>query len=121
MSKIIDFIKKRKNLNNLIFEKGTLITKRFFNLDSNTYNEGAIPSKFKELMGLVGSLILRCNDCILYHCIEAKKNNVTDNEFYEACDIALIIGGSIVIPHLREAYSYWEELRNIDIKELNIE
>ncbi|MCX8058672.1 MAG: carboxymuconolactone decarboxylase family protein [Spirochaetes bacterium] len=118
MSKIKEFIERRKILNKLVLENGTIVTKRFFNLDSNSYEEGAIPSKYKELMGLVGSLILRCNDCIMYHCIQAKKLGVEDKEFYEACDIALIIGGSIVIPHLREAYSYWEELKGLNKDEL---
>ena len=119
MGKVIEFIKKRKSLNKLVLDNGTIITKRFFNLDNNCYENGNIPSKYKELMGLVGSLILRCNDCIMYHCIQAKKNGVSDKEFSEACDIALIIGGSIVIPHLREAYSIWDELKNLSIEELN--
>jgi len=109
MDNCSDFIKKREFLNNLIFDKGNTQTKRFFNLDSMAYKGGEIPMKYKELMGLVGSLVLRCNDCIAYHIFQCKKNGVSDGEFTEACDIGLIIGGSIVIPHLREAYKVWFE------------
>jgi AhpD family alkylhydroperoxidase len=108
---IDEFIAKRQRLNEIVLDKGTLVTKRFFNLDGQGYKAGALDEKTKELMGLVASLVLRCNDCILYHILQAKKCGASTSEFTEACDIALIVGGSIVIPHLREAYGHWESLR----------
>ncbi len=111
---IEEFIQKRERLNDIVLEQGTLVTKRFINLDGQGYKAGALDEKTKELMGLVASLVLRCNDCILYHILQAKKCGVTREEFTEACDIALIVGGSIVIPHLREAYGHWESLESDD-------
>lgn len=113
MSKIDDFIKEREELNSLILNNSTRNTKRFFNLDSAVYNNEEIPAKYKELMGLVASTVLRCDDCILYHILQSKKYNISDNEFIQAMDIALIVGGSIVIPHLRRAYKHWYELKEI--------
>jgi AhpD family alkylhydroperoxidase len=112
--KIEDFIAKRESLNEIVLEKGTLVTRRFFNLDGQGYKAGALDEKTKELMGLVASLVLRCNDCILYHILQAKKCGASTEEFTEACDIALIVGGSIVIPHLREAYGHWAELEKME-------
>lgn len=84
--------------------------KRFFNLDTNAYTEGAIPEKYKELMGLCGSALLRCNDCILYHLDRCVSLGCTRLEIDEALNVALVIGGSIVIPHLRHAYIALEEI-----------
>ena len=77
--------------------------KRFFNLDTNAYQEGALDAKTKELLGLVASLVLRCNDCIDYHIIQCAETGWTDEELYDAFNVGLVVGGSIVIPHLRHA------------------
>ncbi|MCX7799181.1 MAG: carboxymuconolactone decarboxylase family protein [Fimbriimonadales bacterium] len=83
---------------------------RFFALDASAYAEGALPVKYKELMGLVGSMVLRCNDCIFYHLDRCVTEGCTREEIHEALNIALVIGGSIVIPHLRYAFEVLEEL-----------
>ena len=79
-------------------------------MDTNVYKEGAFSAKIKESLGLVASLVLRCDDCINYHMLQAKNENITDEEMDEVFSIALIVGGSIVIPHLRRAYTIWQEL-----------
>ncbi len=90
---------------------GTLVTKRFFSLDGKTYEDGALPAKTKELLGLVASMVLRCDDCIAYHIDQGVKAGITDEEFWEAFDVALIVGGSIVIPHLRRGVEFLDEAR----------
>ena len=85
--------------------------KRFFHLDTQVYKDGALPSKTKELLGLVASLVLRCEDCIDYHLINCHNKGVSDQELAEALTIGLIIGGSITIPHMRRAYATWDDLR----------
>ncbi len=102
----------RKKMNNIILEEGDLNTKRFFNLDTNVYKDGKLSAKTKELLGLAASMVLRCDDCITYHIIEAYKAGWEKAEIYEAMNVALIIGGSIVIPHLRRAAELLEELEN---------
>lgn len=87
--------------------------KRFYSLDSQTYREGALPAKTKELLGLVASLVLRCDDCIKYHVIQCEKEGVTSAELEEALTIGLIVGGSITIPHLRRALQAWDELQAV--------
>ncbi|MEO0295675.1 MAG: carboxymuconolactone decarboxylase family protein [candidate division WOR-3 bacterium] len=111
MKKIDKFIRERKKLNDLIFKKSNLEIKRFFNLDSRVYEEGALPRKFKELLGLVASLVLRCDDCITYHLIRCKEEKVKDEELVEALSVGLIVGGSITIPHLRRAFETWKGLK----------
>ncbi|MEO0236880.1 MAG: carboxymuconolactone decarboxylase family protein [candidate division WOR-3 bacterium] len=106
-----EFRKERERLNKLIMDFSTTSTKRFFALDSQVYSEGKIPSKYKELMGLVGSIVLRCDDCILYHLIRCFEENVTDEELVEVVDIALIIGGSITIPHIRRLFDNWKRMK----------
>jgi len=106
-----EFEEFREEMNEKILEKGTLNTKRFFSLDNSVYKEGAIPTKYKELMGLSSSMVLRCEGCISYHINQCIKEGATDEEIFEAFDIALIIGGSIVIPHLREAVKFLEDAR----------
>lgn len=110
MSKVDEFNQYREKLNEIILLKGNKITKRFFNLDTNTYQDGALTSKTKELLGLVASLVLRCNDCITYHILQCHKLGVTEAEFYETFNVGLIVGGSIVIPHLRKAVDVLGEL-----------
>lgn len=100
----------RKKMNDIILEEGDLNTKRFFNLDHKVYQDGKLPAKTKELLGLAASMVLRCDDCIKYHIIEAYQTGWTKEEIYEAMNIALIVGGSIVIPHMRRAAELLEEL-----------
>jgi AhpD family alkylhydroperoxidase len=90
---------------------GTLVTRRFFSLDGKTYEDGALPAKTKELLGLVASMVLRCDDCIAYHIDQCVKAGVTDEELWESFDVALIVGGSIVIPHLRRGVEFLDEAR----------
>lgn len=98
-------------MNGKILEKGTTVTKRFFNLDSKTYEDGELPQRTKELLGLTASMVLRCDDCVAYHLTQCVKTDLTDAEIFEAFDVALIVGGSIVIPHLRRAVDTLEQLR----------
>lgn len=90
---------------------GTLVTKRFFTLDGKSYEDGKLPARTKELLGLIASMVLRCDDCVAYHVDQCVKAGFTDEELWEAFDIALIVGGSIVIPHLRRAVDFLDETR----------
>jgi AhpD family alkylhydroperoxidase len=90
---------------------GTLVTKRFFALDGKAYEPGALDAKTKELMGLVASMVLRCDDCIAYHVDQCLKAGCSDQELWETFDVALIVGGSIVIPHLRRAVDFLDQAR----------
>jgi AhpD family alkylhydroperoxidase len=90
---------------------GTLVTKRFFRLDGQSYEPGALPAPTKELLGLVASMVLRCDDCIAYHIDQCVKAGISDEQLWEAFDIALIVGGSIVIPHLRRGVEFLDECR----------
>jgi AhpD family alkylhydroperoxidase len=90
-------------MNERILEIDHLGIKRFFNLDTMAYKNGALPAKEKELLGLVASMVLRCNDCIDYHILQCVEAGWTDEELYDAFNVALVVGGSIVIPHLRHA------------------
>lgn len=109
--KLHTFHKFRSDMNEKLLSKGNLQLKRFFNLDSQVYTPGALPSKTKELMGLVASAVLRCDDCITYHLIQCAEEGVTDEEFFETFNVILIVGGSITIPHLRRAVETLEEIR----------
>jgi ribonuclease HI len=104
------FLENRTRLNENVGQTDNLLVKRFYSLDHNTYLEGALPAKYKELMGLVASASLRCDDCINFHVIQSYRLGVTRAEQEEAINIALIVGGSIVIPHLRRAYELLTEL-----------
>ncbi len=97
------FREKRSEQNEKVMDLDHLGIKRFFNLDTNTYRDGALPSRTKELLGLVASAVLRCNDCIDYHLEQCAKTGSTKTEIIDALNVALIVGGSIVIPHLRHA------------------
>jgi AhpD family alkylhydroperoxidase len=112
MSKTLqDFQAERLAANERILSEGdNRVVKRFFRLDGEAYEDGALPAKTKELLGLVASLVLRCDDCITYHVIQCVKQGVTAPEFEEAFAVALIVGGSIVIPHLRRAYARMDEV-----------
>ena len=104
------FLDHRARLNENVDHANNLIVKRFYNLDHNTYLEGALPAKYKELMGLVASACLRCDDCISYHLIQSYRLGATRAEQEEAINVALVVGGTIVIPHMRRAYELLGEL-----------
>jgi AhpD family alkylhydroperoxidase len=110
-SRIDDFQAYRERMNERILGCGHLGIKRFFNLDSSAYHDGALTSQTKELLGLVASAVLRCNDCIDYHLIQCVDAGISDEELYEALNVALVVGGSIVIPHLRHAFESIDLLR----------
>jgi AhpD family alkylhydroperoxidase len=97
-------------MNEKLLNSDNLQIKRFFSLDSQAYNDGALPVKTKELLGLVASGVLRCDDCITYHLIQCKEAGVNRAEFLEALNVVLIVGGSITIPHIRRAVEVLEEL-----------
>ena len=104
------FMDSRTRLNQNVDRADNFLVKRFYNLDHNTYLEGALPAKYKELMGLVASACLRCDDRINYHVIQSYRLGVSRPEQEEAINVALVVGGSIVIPHLRRAYELLTEL-----------
>jgi ribonuclease HI len=104
------FLETRARLNANVNAADNQLLKRFYNIDHNTYLEGAIPAKYKELMGLVVSAGLRCDDCIHYHIIQSFRLGAARTEQEEALNVALVVGGSIVIPHLRRAYALLTEL-----------
>ena len=97
-------------MNGVILSKDNLVLKRFWSLDNQAYANGALNSKTKELLGLVSSMVLRCDDCIKYHLGKCHELGTTTEEMYEVFAVANIVGGSIVIPHTRRAAEYWEEL-----------
>jgi AhpD family alkylhydroperoxidase len=99
--------------NGTIAQGGTLVTKRFFSLDGKTYEAGALDAKTKELLGLVASMVLRCDDCVAYHIDQCVSVGVRDEELWEAFDVALIVGGSIVIPHLRRGVEFLDACRAV--------
>jgi AhpD family alkylhydroperoxidase len=111
MSNIAEFQAYRKRMNKRITEIDHLGIKRFFNLDTNAYTDGMLPAKTKELLGLVASMVLRCNDCIDYHIIQCVDAGWKDKELYEVFNVALVVGGSIVIPHLRHAVESLDSYR----------
>jgi AhpD family alkylhydroperoxidase len=113
MSNVIEeFNDYRTRMNDLILGKQNKVISRLFNLDTNTYAEGALPAKTKEMLGLVASMVLRCDDCIKYHLGKCRELEVNTEEMYEIFAVANIVGGTIVIPHTRRAAEYWEELKN---------
>lgn len=110
-TRLDEFRDYRRRMNERILGAGHLGIKRFFNLDTKAYEDGALPGRTKELLGLVASAVLRCNDCIDYHLIECAKAGFSDEELYEALNVALVVGGSIVIPHMRHAFETIDLLR----------
>ena len=111
MSKLVeDFNEYRSRMNGKLLADNNKIVKRIFNLDTNAYAEGALDVKTKELLGLVASAVLRCDDCIKYHLETSYKLGITKEEMMEAMGVATLVGGTIVIPHLRKAYEFWEAL-----------
>ncbi|MBN2600554.1 MAG: carboxymuconolactone decarboxylase family protein [Candidatus Marinimicrobia bacterium] len=105
------FNEERDNLNELVLKYSNKISKRFLNLDTQVYQDGALDSRTKEMMGLVASLVLRCDDCIKYHLIQCRNKGVANQELEEILSIALIVGGSITIPHIRRAVSFWDGIQ----------
>lgn len=111
---IQEFNEFRRKMNEQILDSGHLGIKRFFNLDTRAYEEGALPQLTKELIGLVASLVLRCDDCVTYHLGQCVELGITDAELHDALNVGLVVGGSIVIPHMRRAFARIEELRSFD-------
>ncbi|MDQ3140946.1 MAG: carboxymuconolactone decarboxylase family protein [Bacteroidota bacterium] len=111
MSLVQEFNDYRKNMNEVILAQDNLPLKRFFSLDNQMYQDGALPTKTKELLGLVASMVLRCDDCIKYHLGKVSELGFSTEEVYEVFAIANMVGGSICIPHTRRAVEYWEELK----------
>jgi AhpD family alkylhydroperoxidase len=109
-----EFREFRERMNARILESDNLEIKRFFALDTRAYEPGALPVKTKELLGLVASMVLRCDDCVTYHVVRCKEEGVTRDEFLEAFNVALVAGGSITIPHLRRAVARLDELEALD-------
>lgn len=107
---IEEFNAYRSKMNEKMLEDNNKIIKRIFNLDTNTYMDGALSKKTKELLGLGNSLVLRCDDCVRYHLEECFNLGLSKEEVVEAMSVSLLIGGTIVIPHLRRAFEYWEAL-----------
>jgi len=110
-SRIEQFNIYREKMNEIILSEAPLEVKRFFSLDTQTYQNGALDVRTKELLGLVASMVLRCDDCITYHLQQCVQVGLSDDEIWEAMGVALIVGGSIVIPHLRRAVDTMKELR----------
>ncbi|HLP63716.1 carboxymuconolactone decarboxylase family protein [Flavobacterium sp.] len=111
MSNLVEeFNDYRSKMNEKLLADNNLVIKRIFNLDTNAYAAGALDVKTKELLGLVASAVLRCDDCIKYHLETSYKEGITKEEMMEAMGIATLVGGTIVIPHLRRAYEFWEAL-----------
>lgn len=107
-----EFNAYRSRMNEKLLADNNKIIKRIFNLDTNAFTEGALSKKTKELLGLGNSLVLRCDDCVKYHLEACHSLHVSKEEVVEALSVSLLIGGTIVIPHLRRAYEYWEALEN---------
>ena len=111
MSELInEFNEYREKMNEVILSKNNLVMKRLWNLDTNTYEEGELDKTTKEMLGLVASMVLRCDDCIKYHLGKCHELGISTGQMYEIFAVANIVGGTIVIPHTRRAAEYWEEL-----------
>lgn len=113
MGLVEDFNAYRSKMNEKIMASDSLIVKRIFNLDTNAYAKGHLDVRSKELIGLTCSLVLRCDDCVKYHLGKCKEVGLSTNEVQEAMGVATLIGGTIVIPHLRRAFEFWEELQHV--------
>ncbi|HEY9489204.1 MAG TPA: carboxymuconolactone decarboxylase family protein [Chryseosolibacter sp.] len=113
MGIVEEFDGYRSRMNEKIMASDSLIIKRIFNLDTHAYSEGHLDVRSKELIGLTCSLVLRCDDCVRYHLGKCKDLGFSTEEINEAMGVATLIGGTIVIPHLRRAFEFWEELQNV--------
>ncbi len=107
---IDEFRSYRKKMNERLLAQDNKVIKRIFNLDTNTYLDGALPARVKEMLGLVSSMVLRCDDCIRYHLEKCHEFDLSTEELMEVFAIANLVGGTIVVPHTRRALEYWEEL-----------
>ncbi len=105
-----EFNEYRQRMNDRILAADSKVLKRIFNVDTNAYLPGALDVKTKEMMGLVSSLVLRCDDCVKYHIGKCRDNGVTEDEFIEILGIGTLVGGTIVIPHVRRALEFWDDL-----------
>jgi AhpD family alkylhydroperoxidase len=112
-SSLTEFRAFRERMNREILDEGNLVVNRFFALDGRAYEAGALDVKTKELLGLVSSLVLRCDDCVTYHLVRCAEEKITRSELFEALSIGLVVGGSITIPHLRRALARWDELERL--------
>jgi AhpD family alkylhydroperoxidase len=112
-SSLEEFRRFRERMNAEILGEGNVVINRFFALDTRTYESGALDVKTKELLGLVASLVLRCDDCVTYHLTRCAEERVTRAEMFETLSVGLVVGGSIVIPHLRRAVDRWSELERL--------
>lgn len=113
-NKVEEFNVYRSQMNDKLLAENNKLIKRIFNLDTNAYMAGALDVKTKELLGLVASAVLRCDDCVKYHLESSKNEGATKEEVMETLGIATLVGGTIVVPHLRRAFEYWEELENLE-------
>jgi len=109
-NQVQQFNEYRQRMNDRILDQDNLVIRRLFNLDTNTYAEGALNVRTKEMLGLVASMVLRCDDCVRYHLGKCKEEGISTEELFEVFAVANIVGGTIVIPHLRRAVEYWDEL-----------
>jgi AhpD family alkylhydroperoxidase len=112
-NQVQEFNDYRAKMNEVILGKQNKVINRLFNLDTNTYMDGALSTKTKEMLGLVASMVLRCDDCIKYHLGKCHEEGITTDEIYEIFAVANIVGGTIVIPHTRRGAEYWEELQSM--------
>ncbi len=110
MDIVDDFNSYRSKMNERLLGADNLVLKRLFNLDTNTYEDGALPASTKEMLGLVASMVLRCDDCIKYHLGKCYELGITTPQVYEIFAVGNIVGGTIVIPHTRRAAEYWDAL-----------
>jgi AhpD family alkylhydroperoxidase len=110
--RVAEFSAFRKRMNERILAHENQVVRRFFALDTQTYREGALPLKTKEMLGLVASLVLRCDDCVSYHIAQCREAGVSRDEFFEVFSVGLVVGGSIVIPHLRRAVDFLDRLES---------
>lgn len=116
MSIVQEFNEYRSRMNERIMAADNKVIKRIYNLDTNTYAEGALDTKTKEAIGLACSMVLRCDDCVRYHIEKCKELGYTKDQMFEIFSVASLIGGTIVIPHLRRAVEFWEALEEEDNK-----
>jgi AhpD family alkylhydroperoxidase len=112
MSLVEQFNAYRSKMNERILGENHKVTNRFFSLDNQTYQEGALDVRTKELLGLIASYVLRCDDCIKYHLGRCHELGMKSEEIFEALSVGNIVGGSICIPHMRRAVEYWDDLQN---------
>ncbi len=117
MGRVEEFNDFRTRMNEIILSEDNQAIKRFFGVDTLTYKAGALDTKTKEMLGLATSMVLRCDDCVTYHILECRKHGVTRAELFDIFSVALTVGGSIVVPHLRRAVAMLEEIEGKEARE----